>query len=163
MTKRLNPRMTLHVAAVAVALAVVGAVAVRAGSGPGCGMLARMHGHMGGGPMGVVHEQFQQIVQKLNLTPEQQAYVDRARTLMESRMQEMGSRHDEEMNTLVAAIGDGTLDRTQVRAKIDAHLDQARSTAYDVSDELVGFVNSLDANQRTMLKDELTKMHESMR
>lgn len=160
MTKRLNPRMTWLVA---VALVVVGAVAVRAGSGPGCGMLARMHGHMGGGPMGVAHEQFQQIAQKLNLTPEQHAYVDRARTVMESRMQEMGPKHEAEMNALVASIGDGNLDRMQVRSKIDAHLEQARSAAYDVSDELVGFVNSLDANQRTMLKDELTKMHESMR
>jgi Spy/CpxP family protein refolding chaperone len=163
MAKRPNPRTTLLVGAAAVALVVAGAVGVRAGSGPCSGMLARMHGHLGGGPMGGVHEQFEQIVQKLNLTPEQQAYVDRARSVIESRLQEMEPRHAEELNALVASIGDGTLDRMQVRAKIDAHLEQARGVAYDVSDELVAFVNSLDANQRSMLKDELTKMHESMR
>jgi Spy/CpxP family protein refolding chaperone len=157
-----HPMMVLG-AVVAVSLMAAGAVAVRAGSGFDGGVLARLHRHLGGGAMPGLPQQLEQIVQKLNLNPEQQAHVDRAHAIIESHLQQSEQGHTDEMNAFVASIGEGTLDRAQVRSKIDAHLEQARTVAYDVSDELVGLVSSLDANQRAILKDELTKLHESMR
>jgi Spy/CpxP family protein refolding chaperone len=150
---------TLLVAA-AVVVFGIGAVAVRAGSGHAGGMLAGLHGHCG--HMEEVHGKVEAILDKLNLTPEQRAHVDRAHAIIEDKIREHESTRMGDMDGILSAIGDGTLDRMQVQQKIDSHVEQFRRVAYDVSDELVGFVNSLDAAQRAMLKDELTKLHESM-
>jgi len=151
----------LIVAAAAVAFLVVGAMVVHAGGRPG-GVLAGLHGGQGACPMQAIHAQFEEIRGKLNLTAEQKGYLDRAHQILKDKFHQKEQAHGADKEALLAAIGNGTLDKAQVRAMIDEHLSELRTTAYGVSDELIGFVNSLDATQRALLRDELAKLHDEV-
>jgi Spy/CpxP family protein refolding chaperone len=155
MTQKPKLKTALLIGFAAALLVVVGAVAGTVGSEHFQGM----HGFHG---KGVMHARMGYIIGKLDLNDSQMAQMEKVRDIVETRVREKAPLHREEVHELVAAISEGKVENTEVRAAIDSHLEEFRVVAYEVSDELVALANSLDDDQRATLREEIRKAHEKL-
>jgi hypothetical protein len=60
---------------------------------------------------------------------------------------------------MITRVAQGELDADGVRALIDGHLEEMRSVAYAVTDELVALIDGLDSGQREILLQHLQGNH----
>ncbi|NJL27636.1 MAG: apolipoprotein A1/A4/E family protein [Thermoanaerobaculia bacterium] len=146
----------------AAALAAVAALTV----------FAAGHGHLGGhfggrfagGPMGAhgplaMHFKMMQLIDDLDLTPEQQAHVEAIHQILAERGEERREHHGEHAQRILERLEQGSLSSEEVRPVIDGHIEQFRGVAYAISDELIALVNSLDETQRATLRAHVQEMH----
>lgn len=91
------------------------------------------------------------FLDQLNLTPDQAQRLEKIHEAFETYGSEGHSSMQELHNRLVAQVEQGHVDAGEIHSAIDAHLEQVRGVAYAVTDELVGLVNDLDAQQRETL------------
>ena len=154
--------MTKLIAASVAVVALIGTVGLSVvanndGSvaGAGSGIIHRLH--MAGQKLHGTHHDGHQgmagVMQKLSLTPDQ----ERRMAQVHETMRAAGGKHGETMSALhdqiVAQFERGRIDSGEIRATIDAKLEEFREMAYAVTDELIAFGESLDADQRRILLD----------
>lgn len=126
--------------------------------GFGVGGFAGGHGFGGAG----MHLLLSGLIDDLNLNDGQQQRVDAVHEIIQDHIE--GAREGKETHhqRMVEILEGDIVDQAEVKENIDQHLEQARSFAYEISDELVPLVNSLDEEQRTTLKQFAEKAHGAM-
>lgn len=107
------------------------------------------HGFGGAG----MHLAMTRLVDDLDLNTGQQERLDAVHGILSGHFEGMQGAKEAHHQLLVERIQAGNLDPTEVRQSIDQHLEEARSLAYQVADEVVPLVNSLDDTQRAKLLD----------
>lgn len=144
-----------------VGLVGAGAFAAGAGHGPFAGHFA---GHAGGGhcashgPLGM-HFRMMKLVDDLQLNPEQKTRVEAIHQILMGKFQQHHEHHGEHARVLAARLGQGPMSTEEVRPVIDQHVEQIRATAYQISEELVALLNSLDETQRATVLAHLQEVH----
>ena len=146
------------VAAVAVAGTVTAAVVVSGDSADqgAVGLIAHFHHmvgqHLHGG--GGQHDRSAQIVERLNLTPDQLQRFEKINEIVESYgdggHEAMMELHEE----LVTQFERGEVRTAEIRRVIDGHITEP-AVASALTDELVALVNGLDDTQRRILLEHL--------
>ena len=120
---------------------------------------AKLHGTHGGddhGEDGGHHEAMAQLIQQLELTPEQHRHLERIHELMEATHHGSGPGSMAELHDkLVAQCADGEVEAADLRPVVDEHVEQVRGVLYTLTDEFVALVQGLDARQRQILKEHL--------
>jgi Spy/CpxP family protein refolding chaperone len=152
---------TLQIAAIIAAVTVAGTVTVAVvasgdSAGQEGGFLGHLHSlvgqHLHGG--GGQHDPAAQLVERLNLTPDQLGRFERVQEIVESSgvggHESMMELHEE----LVTQLSRGQVGSSEIRQVIDRHIkDPAMASA--LTDELVALVNELDDTQRGILLEHL--------
>jgi Spy/CpxP family protein refolding chaperone len=140
--------------------AVLGLVGFAFGASAG-GFLG--HGSMPFGHGGAgMHCLVNQLIDDLNLTEEQQQRLDNLHQALQSKHEEKMAVQGQHHQRLVDQISQGDIDSQEVRGEIDRHLEELKTVAYTVSDELVALINSLDEEQRATLMEHIEKAHGEM-
>ncbi len=152
-------RKTFQIAAIITAVTLVGTLTVTATGGDSDsgkeegGFLHHLHQMVGQHLHRGSHHQdhMAQFIEQLELTPDQQQRLERIHQSIGNLGNEGHTSMAEVHDQLVSQVEQGYLDIDEVRRLIDEHLEQMRSVAYAVTDELVPLVNELDASQRETL------------
>jgi len=144
-----------RVGALAAGFVVVGLVGFGVGGFAGGAM-----GHGFGGPG--MHLALSGLIDDLDLTENQQQQMDSVHEQLRARFEAKGDGRQDHHAWLVDQIRKGSVDPVEVRQSIDQHLEEARALAYQVADELVPLLNSLDETQRTTLLSFVDEIHETM-
>ena len=119
---------------------------------------AKLHGTHGGDHHGAGghHGAMAELIEKLELTPEQHQHLERIHELMEATHHGSGPGSMADLHEkLVAQCADGEVETSDLRAVVDEHVEQARGLLYSITDEFVALVQDLDARQRQILKEHL--------
>jgi Spy/CpxP family protein refolding chaperone len=116
-----------------------------------------------GPPPDPIDERIQALSDDLDLGEEQRARLDRVKGIARAHKQRMETEREARFPELIEAIEAGDIDAAVVRGHIDEVLADARETLYQVADELVALVNSMDAEQRERLAREIETVHDRMR
>jgi len=147
---------TFQIVAIIAAIAFVGTVTLAVvavgsdGDGQGGGFIQQLHRlgqnlHGGGGH----HDAMAQLVEQLELTPDQQQRFEKIHEIVGSYGDgghaSMLDLHEE----LVTQFERGQIGTAEIRRTIDGHIEQLRGMAYAVTDELVALVNELDESRRS--------------
>jgi len=109
-----------------------------------------------------VHGLIADVVDDLNLNSEQQARLDTIHQLIESHLTALHQAQAEHHDQWLARVEQGEMNQDEVRQAVDAHIEEARTLAYQVSEELVPLLNSLSDEQRTTLVRRLGEIHDAM-
>lgn len=150
-------KKTLQIVAILAAVALAGLVGfsvAAAGGGSGDedgGFLQHLHAMGHHLHHGDHHDFMAQLIEQLELTPDQQQHLDKAHGILEAFGSDGHASLIELHEQLVGQVEQGDLETDAVRAIVDEHLEQIRSMAYGVTDELIALVNGLDATQRESL------------
>ncbi len=130
------------------ALGILGAGAALAdeGEGEGCDG-GRCRGAGGGRLMA--------MAQELDLSEDQLEKLDRVRELVRERRQDRRERRGAGYSVVLESMEDGEIDVDQVHASIDERMEAKRATAHEVADEMIGFFDSLDAEQRATMLEQM--------
>ena len=147
------------IAAVAVAGTVTAAVVVSGDSvGEGGGLIAHLHHmvgqHLHGG--GGQHDHSAQIVERLNLTPDQLQRFEKINEIVESYGDGGHAAMMELHEELVTQFERGEVRTAEIRRVIDGHITEP-AVASALTDELVALVNGLDDTQRGILLEHLPR------
>lgn len=112
---------------------------------------------MGGhGEIGGHQEAMAQLIEQLELTPEQRLHLERIHELMEATHHGSGAGSMAQLHErLVAQCLDGEVETSDLRPVVDEHVEQVRGVLYSITDEFVALVKGLDPKQRQMLKEHL--------
>ena len=153
---------TFQTIAIIAAVALIGTVtvAVVASGGAGAqdgGFLGHLHAlvgqHLHGG--GGQHDPMAQLVETLNLTPDQLQRFEKVQDVVESYPsgghESMVALHE----VLVTQFEQGQVGIAETRRAVDGHIEEMRVLAYAVTDELVALVNELDDTQRATVLEHL--------
>ena len=142
-----------------IGILVAGCVAVGL-VGFGVGGFAGALGHGFGGPG--MHLALAGLVDDLELDDGQQQRLDAVHNILADHFKGATEKRKAHHAEMIDNIEQGNVDAAEVRQNIDAHLEQARTLAYQVADELVPLVNSLDESQRATLLEFIEKAHGAM-
>lgn len=127
-------------------MGMIGGVALA--HGPGGGFFKHFS-H--GGPV-----QMLSFVRQLDLREDQLQYLDNLHQIAAGVHDRRADHHGEHAAHVAAKLTAGErFEAADARALVDGHIEQARATAYAVTDELVAFLNSLDEEQRALLAKHL--------
>jgi hypothetical protein len=148
-------RRITRIGALVAGFLVVGLVGFGVGGFAGGGMA---HGFGGPG----MHMLMSRLVDDLDLNEDQQQRLDAVHEALGGHHEAHSGTREQHHEWLVEQIRSGNVDSVEVRQSIDLHLEAARSLAYQVSDELVPLLNSLDETQRETLLDFIDEVHGSM-
>ena len=149
---------TFQIIAIIAAVVIVGTVTlavVATGSDDGGqegGFFKHLHGlgqYLHGG--GDHHDRMAQVIEQLELTPDQLQRFEKIHAIVAN----VGGGGDGAMvelhDSLVTQFEQGYVRTDEIRRIIDGQLEQIRSMAYAVTDELIALVNELDETQREVL------------
>lgn len=158
-------KRTFQVVAILAALAVVGLVTLtvtaKGGGGEeGGGLVRHLHDmahHLHQGDHH--HQHMARLIEQLNLTPDQLQHLEKVHEIVGSFGSDGHASMAELHEQLVARVEEGDLDAYEIRAIVDGHIEQIRTIAHAVTDEVVALVNGLDAAQRETL---LTHLQETV-
>ena len=124
--------------------------------GPGADLIHRVHA-IGANLHGSGHHHGQRslLAEELELTADQRRRLDGVFESIEALHREgpeaMSSLHER----MLTQLSQDRVDSQELRRMIDEQVEQRRVLAYAVTDELIGFVEELDANQRRTLLEHL--------
>jgi hypothetical protein len=123
------------------------------------GVLRGVARHLHGGTAphgGGHHEKMAQIIEQLELRPEQHRHVERIHELMEATHHGSGAGSMAELHErIVTQCMDGEVTSADLRLVVDAHVEQVRGVLYAITDEFAALVEGLDARQREILQEHL--------
>lgn len=150
---------TILIAALTVAVALAGSIGLTVmatgdgSEGENGGFLQHLHrvgNHMHGGAGH--HDQMSALIDELQLTPDQLQRLERVHEIIGNAHHgdgrgTMAVLHEQ----LMAQIEQGRIESDEIRLVIDSHVEQIRTMAYAVTDELIELANGLDARQREIL------------
>ncbi len=103
----------------------------------------------------MVASRLERLAGELNLTEEQQGYLDEAIQAIGERRQQRRSERGTCTREILASLEDGDLDPASIHEDIDARMAERQALAHEVADDLIAFVNSLDADQRAALAERM--------
>ena len=104
--------------------------------------------------VGTPHDDIAKLIETLQLTPEQNRHMERIHELMKSHNHGDGPGSMADLHEkLLAQCADGQAETSDLRAVVDAHLEQVRGSLYSVTDEFVALMKELDPKQRQALQD----------
>jgi Spy/CpxP family protein refolding chaperone len=95
------------------------------------------------------------MAEELELSDEQLERLEAVRELMRERRQERRDRRGTGYSVVMDALDDGQVDPDGIHASIDERLDAKRATAHAVADEMIGFYESLDEEQRATMAEQM--------
>ena len=112
---------------------------------------------MGGhGERGGHHEAMGQLIEQLELTPDQHRHLERIHEMMEAVHHGSGAGSMAELHEkLVAQCVDGEVETSDLRPVVDEHVEAVRGMLYSITDEFVALIKGLDPKQRQMLMEHL--------
>lgn len=141
--------------AVAVAIGLGSWVMVSGRGGHGWGEGRWGHGSGWGHGRFGEHLAMLKFINQLDLSDEQQQHIEKMHEIMESHRSHIPEMRTQGLDWMLGALEEGEVDGGEVRQKLDAHVEQFRDIAYEVSDEFVALINSLDERQRGLLAEHL--------
>jgi Spy/CpxP family protein refolding chaperone len=153
---------TFQTVAILAAVALIGTVTVAVVASGGAraqdsGFLGHLHSlvgqHLHGG--GGQHDPMAQLVETLNLTPDQLERFEKLQEVVESDPsgghESMAALHE----VLLTQFEQGQIGIAETRQAVDGHIEEMRVLAYAVTDELIALVNELDDTQRATMLEHL--------
>jgi hypothetical protein len=115
-----------------------------------------IHGGDHHGQAGGHHAAMAELIERLQLTPEQHRHLQRIHELMEATHHGSGPGSMAELHEkLVAQLADGEVETADLRPVVDQHVEQVRGVLYSITDEFVSLLHGLDARQRQLLQQHL--------
>ena len=118
------------------------------GAAGAVGVQAAAHGPRGGGHFD--GQRLDHLAEALSLTEDQLAQVDDIKALVQAE------RQSHAPGAWADAVQQGTLDRAEVHAHIDARAD----AAHDIADAVIDLYDSLDEAQRATLSEKIDRFRE---
>lgn len=101
------------------------------------------------------HERMGELITALGLNDAQYQHIENIHALMSDRLLRGDHAHGVHLAVLTTLIEDGRLSQDATRSLVDQHVDQLRHLGYQLGDELVALLGSLDEDQRAILATHL--------
>jgi hypothetical protein len=117
-----------------------------------------MHGGMNGG-MAALHAQLAPLFMELELTAEQQGYMQQIHQAMAAAHEKGESKQAHHHAELMKRLESGTIELSEAQLVIDDHLGQLHDLLYSIAEPLVDLFNSLDDEQRAKVTAHLQALH----
>jgi len=137
-------------------LGLGGAALARPPGGPGGGPGG--HGGPGGGIFGMLGPRFGKLLQKLELTEQQEDLLFEVRQDMRKQRKTGRQAHLQTLDTVIAELDKPQPDAAKIKKAIDANIEQMRKNMYSGVDGFMRFHQSLDAKQRQELVHQLRRV-----
>jgi len=135
----------------ALVFAGLGSVGTLAGSALAIPGGAEQAGGRSGGKSAMIEK----LVQDLNLTPEQMAKGQEVKDRVSARMRDMRKQRKAGFEELANELTSPQIDRRAVHQLADRRLDTMSNNIHASIDDILGFVDTLDAQQKETLINEL--------
>jgi len=158
---------TKWILAVASCLILAGAIGVSAmdsgegahGGGHGVGFfdhLKQLGQHL---HRGDTHDRMADLFDEMQLTDAQRQHLTKIHEAVETVGHNPQMSMEQLHGQLMGQFMEGHVDAELITGMIDSHLEEMRSTAYQVTHQLVELVNGLDGKQREILMQHVNQMH----
>ena len=118
------------------------------------------HGGHGFGNAAAHHVAMMRLISSLDLSDSQQGHIESIHEILDSERQKLPAIHAEAIGWMLGNLETGSIDREEVRSKIDLHAQALRHIGYQVTDELIALFDSLDSEQRAILAEHLEEARE---
>ena len=97
------------------------------------------------------HHHLMELIDELELNDSQRQHLDGIHHRLMARWNDRDRIHTETLAWTLERLEHGGLQGAETQMLIDQHLEELRTLAHGVSDELIALVDSLDEDQRAVL------------
>lgn len=148
---------SFRIFALALALLAAGLVGLTVGASGGAAgsaVSSFLAAHVGGG-----HHCAHRAMEELGLTAEQRQLFDAIHEKLGSFSAGHAEEHPETLDWFLDRVRQGDLTTAEIRGVVDRHLEEIRTLAYAIGDDVVAVVETLDDEQRELVAGHLEAMH----